>query len=437
MRTLFLDCFSGISGDMAVGALCDLGVPAEVIERELAKLGLGDEFHLHFSRQLRCGIEGTKFDVHLTQGEHGHAHDHGEPAATGHHHDDGPHHEHRHEELHNHGHHHHPHEPAKHVHGRTFAAIRSLIEASELSPFVKSRSIAVFRRVALAEGKIHGMPPDEVHFHEVGAIDSIVDIVGFCVALEELGSPAVQASRLLEGTGFITCAHGRFPLPAPATLEILAGVPLRQVDEAMEFITPTGAALLAEFASVFGPMPELAVERIGYGAGTRDTPHRPNVLRAVLGNTADDAESDQVAELETNLDDLSPELAGAAAARLLAEGAHDVFITPVQMKKGRPGFRITVLTEPARAEEFARMLMRETSAFGVRMHDCRRLKLRRECVEVQTAYGSVSVKHGWLGDECLQSVPEFESCRQAAESSGATVREVYLAAQAAALRKRP
>lgn len=437
MRTLFLDCFSGISGDMAVGALCDLGVSAEVIERELAKLGLGDEFHLHFSRQLRCGIEGIKFDVHLTHGDHGHAHGPTEATETGHRHDDVHHHEHQdHEHDHVHGHHHH-HGSADHVHGRTFSEIRMLIEASELSSFVKSRSVAVFHRIALAEGKIHGMSPDEVHFHEVGAVDSIVDIVAFCVALEELGAPALHASKLMEGTGFITCAHGRFPLPAPATLEILAGIPLRQVDEAMEFITPTGAALLAEFASSFGPMPELAVERIGYGAGTRDTPHRPNVLRAVLGNTADDAESDQVTELETNLDDLSPELAGATAARLLAEGALDVFITPVQMKKGRPGFRITVLTEPPRAEEFARMLMRETSAFGVRMHDCRRLKLRRECVEVQTPYGSITVKLGWLGTECLQSVPEFESCRHAAESSGVPVRDVYLAAQAAALRKRP
>jgi uncharacterized protein (TIGR00299 family) protein len=301
---------------------------------------------------------------------------------------------------------------------------------------VKARSVAVFRRIALAEGKIHGMPPDEVHFHEVGAVDSIVDIVAFCVALESLGMPAIRASRLLEGTGFITCAHGRFPLPAPATLEILAGVPLRQIDEPMEFITPTGAGLLAEFASAFGPMPELAVERIGYGVGTRDTSHRPNVLRAVLGDTAENAESDLVTELETNLDDLSPELAAAAAAQLLAEGALDVFMTPVQMKKGRPGFRITVLAEPHRAQEFAYMIMRETSAFGVRMHECRRLKLRRECIDIQTAYGPITIKHGWLGEECLQSAPEFESCRRAAELAGVTVREVYQAAQAAALRRR-
>jgi uncharacterized protein (TIGR00299 family) protein len=406
MRTLFLDCFSGISGDMAVGALCDLGAPRELLERELAKLGLGDEFHLHFAHQSRRGIEGVKFDVHL------HAHEHG--------HDDHTHEGHSHEHAHNHS------------HGRTFAEIRALIDGSTLSEFVKTRAIAVFRRIAVAEGKIHGMPPEEVHFHEVGAVDSIVDIVAFCIALEALGAPRVLASPLVEGSGFIDCAHGRFPLPAPATLEILAGIPLRQIDEPMEFITPTGAALLAEFATGFAPMPALAVERIGYGVGTRDTPLRPNVLRAVLGETATtDAETDTVTELETNLDDLTPELAAAAAEELLAAGALDAFVTPVQMKKGRPGFRLTALVEPARADEFARLLLRETSAFGIRMHDCRRMKLRREMTTVETPFGPVAIKLGWLGDERVQAAPEFESCRAAASAAGVSVRDVYLAALAA------
>lgn len=403
MRILFLDCFSGISGDMAVGALCDLGVPRELLERELAKLGLGGEFHLHFSRQSRCGIEGVKFDVHLHTHEHGH-----------------------HEHSHAHEH--------EHTHGRTFAEIRALLEASELSDFVKARSVAVFHRIAVAEGKIHGMPPEKVHFHEVGAVDSIVDIVAFCIALEALGAPRVLASPLVEGSGFIDCAHGRFPLPAPATLEILAGIPLRQIDEPMEFITPTGAALLAEFATGFAPMSALAVERIGYGVGTRNSPHRPNVLRAVLGETADVADTDTVTELETNLDDLTPELAAAAVEKLLAAGALDAFVTPVQMKKGRPGFRLTALVDPTRADEFASLILRETSAFGVRMHDCRRIKLRREMTSVETPFGPVAIKLGWLGDERVQAAPEFESCRAVAEAAGATVREVYLAAQAAATR---
>ncbi|MGH8046680.1 MAG: LarC family nickel insertion protein, partial [Chthoniobacterales bacterium] len=226
---------------------------------------------------------------------------------------------------------------------------------------------------------------------------------------------------------------GKFPLPAPATLEILSGIPLRQVDEPVEFITPTGAALLAEFSNGFGPMPSIATTRIGYGVGTRNTPNRPNVLRAVLGETDESGESDTVTEIETNLDDLSPELVAAAAAKLLMAGALDVFVTPVQMKKSRPGFRLTVLAEPARADEFARLILRETTAFGVRMHDCRRLKLRREIATVETPYGPIEIKKGWLGADLIQNTPEFESCRAAAEKAGMPVREVYMAAVAAAL----
>jgi pyridinium-3,5-bisthiocarboxylic acid mononucleotide nickel chelatase len=394
MRTLFLDCFSGISGDMAVGALCDLGVEVGHLRGELDKLALDGEFRIQITRQSRRGIEGVKFDVQL------------------------------------------PEQPHQYVlqtpssHGRTFADIRRLIEASSLSAFVRSKAVATFRRIAVAEGKIHGMPAEDVHFHEVGAVDSIVDIVGFCIALEALGTPRVLASALTEGSGFIECAHGRFPLPAPATLEILAGIPVRQVEEPMEFITPTGAALLAEFAAGFGSLPAMASDRIGYGVGTRDTPRRPNVLRAILGQTDESGESDTITEIESNLDDLNPELLAAAATALLAAGALDVFVTPIQMKKNRPGFRLTVLSEPARADEFARMILRETSAFGVRLHDCRRLKLRREVSSVKTPFGPIQIKRGWLGGELVQVAPEFESCRAAAGKSGASVRDIYNSAVA-------
>ena len=394
MRTLFLDCFSGISGDMAVGALCDLGVGVDQLRAELAKLKIDDEFHLHVGRQTRCQIEGTKFDAHF------HAH---------------------------HGHHH----EETHVHGRSFADIRVLIEASDLSDFVKQRAVAVFRRIAEAEGRIHGTPVEEVHFHEVGAVDSIVDIVAFCVGLEALGNPRVQASPLVDGSGFVECAHGRFPIPTPATLEILKGIPLRQLPDEMEFITPTGAGLLAEFATAFGPMPQMQIERIGYGVGTRDTAERPNVLRAVLGSTGEAGTTDQVTEIESNLDDLSPEVLSAAVARLLVAGALDVFVTPIQMKKRRPGFRLTVLTEPSRADEFARIILRETSAFGVRMHDCRRIKLVRDIVSVETPFGSIRIKRGWLDGELVQSSPEFEDCRIAADQSGVPIRVVYQAAMTA------
>lgn len=402
MRTLYLDCFSGISGDMAVGALCDLGVTRETFEAVLSPLGIDREFHLHVSRQTRAGIQAAKFDVHL--------HDHGHPPV----------HDHKHSHLHD--------------HGRSFTAIRELIGRSTLSAFVKERAIAVFHRIAVAEGKVHGLPPDQVHFHEVGAVDSIVDIVAFCAGIEVLGIPQIQCSSLEEGTGFVDCAHGRFPLPAPATLEILAGIPLRQVEEPGERITPTGAALAVEFAESFGPMPRIAIERIGYGAGSRNPEGRPNVLRAVLGETCSDSQRDTVVEIDSNIDDLSPELLSAAATRLLAAGALDVFVTPIVMKKGRPAFQITVLTEPARADEFARAILRETSAFGVRMRTCERVKLRREIVDVNTIHGPVHVKHGWLGGDLVQTTPEFESCRAVAERTGVSVRDIYLEAQAIAMR---
>lgn len=401
MRTLFLDCFSGISGDMAVGALCDLGVDTSMLAAELQKLGIGEEYHVDFSRQERCGISAMKFDVHLHHHNHGHD---------------------------SHGHHH---SHSKHSHGRPFSAIRELITGSELSEFVKAKSLAMFRRIAVAEGKIHDLPPDDVHFHEVGAVDSIVDLVATCICLESLGIPSLAASPLTEGSGFVDCAHGRFPLPAPATLEILAGIPLRQIDEPGERITPTGAAILAEFCSGFGPMPAMGIEKVGYGAGTRNPADRPNVLRAVLGENVDGESRDTVTEIDSNIDDLSPELISAAVVRLLSAGALDVFVTPIQMKKGRPAFRLTVLTEPHRAEEFARLILRETSAFGVRMHDCRRLKLRREIAVVKTEHGPVEIKRGWLGSELVQSAPEFESCRRVAEAAGVPVRVVYESASRA------
>jgi uncharacterized protein (TIGR00299 family) protein len=401
MRVLYFDCFSGISGDMAVGALRDAGVDEAVFQNALAALGMGEEMHAHFHRGVRQGISGWKFDVHA------HGHDHSP---------------HSHDHPHSHG--------RPHVHGRTFRQIRTLLESSSLPETVKSRSIAVFHRIALAEGKIHGLPAEDVGFHEVGAADSIADIVAACAGLEALGIERVIASRLVEGSGWVDCDHGRFPLPAPATLEILAGIPLRQIDEPGELITPTGAALLAEFAGEFGPLPEMRIEKIGYGLGTRDSQPRPNVLRAVVGVCAGtpDAETDEVTQIETNLDDLSPELAGACMERLFAAGALDVYYTAAQMKKNRPGFVLTVLATEDSAPALARLILTETSAFGVRMHRCRRMKLRREFRDVETPYGPVRLKLGFLGDELVQAAPEYESCRDAAKRAGVSVKDVHLAA---------
>ncbi len=310
-----------------------------------------------------------------------------------------------------------------------------MIAASGLSPWVKDKSIAVFQRIAEAEGKIHGLPPDQVHFHEVGAVDSIVDIVGACVALELLGRPRVLASAATDGCGWVDCAHGRLPVPAPATLAILGArqVPLTQCEEPTELITPTGAALVAEFAESFGPMRNFVPQRVGFGVGTRQNRGRPNVLRAVLGETQRDAsgcdwETDTITVLETNLDDVSAEILGNFVDRALAEGALDVFFVPIQMKKNRPGVLLTVLCVDAQADRFTESILRETSAFGVRRYPAERRKLRREFTKVATPFGEITVKLGSLNGKVVQAAPEFESCKAAAEKSGAPVKDVYAAA---------
>ncbi|MBU6402718.1 MAG: nickel pincer cofactor biosynthesis protein LarC, partial [Verrucomicrobia bacterium] len=418
MSDLYLDIFSGISGDMFLGALLDLGVELHQVELELAKLGLHG-YHLHATRRHKSNIQGVKFDVHLEadhhpddpvhpqhqpahaghgdECHHGHAHHHDERSAAdphGHHHGQGHAHDHDHDEPH-----------PEHLPGRNFADIQKMIAASALSPWVKEKSTAVFRRVAVAEGKIHGHPPAAVHFHEVGAVDSIVDIVGACVALEMLGKPRVLAAPVVEGSGWVDCAHGRFPVPTTATLEILGarGIALTQCAEPHELVTPTGAALLAEFVEQFGPMEGLIATRVGYGLGTRELASRPNVLRAVLGTATvtgpagdHDWETDRIAVLETNLDDLNAEILGHFVERALAAGALDVFHTPIHMKKNRPGVLLTVLCAASDADRFSELILRETSAFGVRRSLIERRKLRREFTRVKLPYGEVTVKLGTL-----------------------------------------
>ena len=429
MKTLYLDVFSGISGDMFLGALLDLGVPFDQLRSELRKLKV-EGYHLHAAKGEKAHIQGTKLDVHL---EHDHHHEHEEVHHHHHeHHDhgDGHSHDHRHEHgghTHEHGHH------EEHEHGRNFAEIKELIAASALSDWVKQKAISVFYRIAVAEGKIHGHPPERVHFHEVGAVDSIVDIVGACIALELLGRPQVESSVLVEGTGWINCAHGRFPVPAPATLEILSArkVPIQQCDEPHELITPTGAALLAEFATRFGPIDGLAAVKVGYGLGTRDNKTRPNVLRALLceaAATAHDWETDTVCVLQTNLDDMNAEILGRIVDLALKEGALDVFHTPIYMKKNRPGVLFTLLCSSTDADKFSEMILRETSAFGVRRHLAERRKLQREFRSVKTPLGDVAVKLGKLDGAIVQIAPEYESCRKLAEQSGAPLKSIYEAA---------
>jgi pyridinium-3,5-bisthiocarboxylic acid mononucleotide nickel chelatase len=417
MRTLYLDLLSGISGDMFLGALIDLGVDAHKLEHELEKLAVNG-YHLHATRSSKAGIAGVKFDVHVGS-DHHHPH-HAEP------------HSHEHSARHQRPDH-------THAEARSFSEIRHLLQESRLSEWVKQKAAAVFQRIAVAEGKIHGVPPEQVHFHEVGAVDSIVDIAGACVGLELLGKPRVLASPVVEGVGWVNCEHGRFPIPAPATLAILGarGIAVSQCDEPHELVTPTGAALLAEFVETFGPMSAVVAEKIGFGLGTRDNQTRPNVLRAVLwdarsegqvqpaGQSAHDWETDTIAVLEANLDDISPEVLGHFMEQALAAGALDVFHTAIQMKKSRPGVLLTVLCEAADTDRFCEMLLRETSTFGVRRHSAERRKLRREFVEVQTPHGAVTVKLGKLDGKVLQAAPEFESCRKLAAQANLPVKQIY------------
>jgi len=436
MKTLYLDLFSGISGDMFIGALVDLGLEPARLESELQKLGVSG-YHLHVRRAHKSSIAGTKFDVHLdsehgaaeahAHGFHQHAHGHGHSHA----------HEHGQEHSHDTGHdHEHPH---SHEHSRNFTEIQSLIEKSSLSAWVKQKATAIFHRIAVAEGAIHGVPQEEVQFHEVGAVDSIVDIVGACIALELLGQPKLLASPVVEGWGWLNCAHGRFPIPAPATISILAarGISVSQCEEPHELVTPTGAALLAELVESFKPLENFTPQKIGFGLGTRDNKTRPNVLRAILGETAPsetghDWETDRIAILETNLDDVSSEILGHFVESALAEGALDVFHTPIQMKKNRPGVVLTLLCNEADADRFTALILVQTSAFGVRRHLSERRKLRRDFVDVKTPHGPVTVKIGRLDGRIVQTAPEYESCRKLAEQTKVPLKEIYAAASRSA-----
>jgi len=436
MKSLYLDLFSGISGDMFVGALIDLGADPRKLGRELKKLRLGG-WHLHVLHEQKSGIAGVKFDVHVHEGRATRA-------------------RHRGQEHSHHPHHDHPPEDS-----RNFAEIKRLISRSRLSNWVKKKSIGVFQRIADAEGRIHGVPPARVHFHEVGAVDSIADIVSACLALEMLGKPRVLAAPVIEGTGWIDCAHGQFPVPAPATLAILGarGIGITQCNEPHELVTPTGAALLAEFVESFGPMGNLVAEKIGYGLGSRENKTRPNVLRAVLGTderrvTRDvkspragasrhpspgahhglDWETDRIVILETNLDDINAEILGHFAETALVAGALDVFYQPIQMKKNRPGVLLTVLCTESRADDFSERILRETSAFGVRRTVAERRKLRREFSEIKTPFGKITVKLGKFNEKVIQASPEFESCKKLAARAKVPLKKIYEAANRAILR---
>ena len=385
---------------MFAAALLDLGVPLSVFQDTVQTLHLPEKIILKSERGVRGGIAGTRFIV---------------------------------ESPHDHAHHHHDQAEHGHDHGRSWAQIRELLQKSSLEPSVRDTALKIFHGVAEAEARIHGKLVDEVHFHEVGAVDSMVDIVVAAVGLHHLGVKDVTASVPVEGTGSIHCAHGHFPLPAPATAEILRGIPLRQIEVPAELTTPTGAAILAQTVRHFGPIESMVTDRIGYGLGTRDIPHRPNVLRAFLGHTPSHggASHDQVVEIRTHLDDITGEHLAHAIERLMTEGALDAATSPLIMKKGRPGQLLTVLALPKDAERLASLVLRETTAFGLRLERVERRTLRREEKVVTTPYGSVRVKLGWEGEKLVQIHPEDADCRKLALSAGISHAVVASAARAA------
>jgi pyridinium-3,5-bisthiocarboxylic acid mononucleotide nickel chelatase len=417
MRIGYLECFAGISGDMLMGALVDAGAPIELLQRTAASLDLGAE--LRVTQVSRSGIQSTKIDV-MVQGKL-----HEPAAATGpiEHEHDHHHHDHQHGHKHEHPAHHHGHE-----HGRNLAQIRSLLMSADLTQRARDLSLSAFTLLAQAEGRIHGVPPEQVHFHEVGAVDAIVDIACCAAAADALDLDQWYCSPVNVGSGFVNCAHGRFPVPAPATAELLKNAPVYSAHVQVELVTPTGAALLRALGCRFEPAPMMRVQSIGYGAGTRNPERFPNVLRVSLAEVAEPLGEDKVTVLECAVDDLSPEVLAHTAQLALERGALDVMSASVTMKKGRLGTLLTVLCKPADAEHLQELLFRETSTLGIRVREENRVVLAREVTPVETDFGVIRVKTGsWRGEE-WNAAPEFEDCRRAAAAFDVPLKTVMQAA---------
>jgi pyridinium-3,5-bisthiocarboxylic acid mononucleotide nickel chelatase len=420
MRIAYLDCFSGISGDMFLGALVDTGVSLKLLEDTVAALDIGAR--LEISRVVRCGIAATKVDV-FCHGEkdlprevfweqHGHDHPHGHELVHERHQADTPQHE--------------PLQPpsragvpAPHEHGhRGLTEIREIIAKAKISTTAKPTALRIFEALGAAEAEIHNTSVENVHFHEVGAVDAMVDIVCAVVGAEVLGVEEWVCSPLNVGGGTVKCAHGTLPVPAPATLKLLAGAPVYSSGPQVELVTPTGAAIVKTLASRFASFPAMKVEQSGYGAGSRDFPDRPNVLRLTIGEAtgAAAALTDRITVLEANLDDLSPQVLAYAMEQLLIAGALDVFNTPVQMKKNRPGALLTVLSKPEDADRMAKLIFAETTTLGIRRREEHRQILARSWESVQTNWGPVRIKIASMNGTISNYAPEYEDCRQLAEA---------------------
>ncbi len=390
MKIAYLDCFSGISGDMTLGALVDAGLDFNLLQRDLAGLAL-DEYELYVEKVVKNGISGTKVHVLALEG---------------------------------------------HVH-RHLGDIKEIIDRSSLPEEVKEKGIQVFTRLAEAEAKIHGTTVDQIHFHEVGAVDAIVDIVGAVIGFWRLGIEKVYASPVHTGTGFVKAAHGVMPVPAPATLELLRGVPVYARDIQQELVTPTGAAILTTFCQDFGPMPEFKVEKVGYGAGEKNL-EIPNLLRLTLGELItkeekpeksivgqDGIREGQALTLEVNIDDMNPEFYDHLFEKLLKAGAMDVYLQNIQMKKNRPASMLTVQIHPEKLEEFRNLIFKETTSIGLRVYPITKYMLPYELRTVETEYGAARVKVAFLEGKICTMSPEYEDCSKLAQESGLPIKVVY------------
>jgi uncharacterized protein (TIGR00299 family) protein len=426
MRIAYLDCFSGISGDMFLGALLDAGVSPKLLEDTVAALNIGAR--LEISRVLRSGILAIKVDVYVNgekdlprevfseKREHDHHPDHA------HEHDSGY--------KHSHNSHTHPHDTHSHphAHGRSLTAIREIIEKAAISPTAKATAIRIFENLAEAEAEIHDTSIDQVHFHEVGAVDAMVDIVCAAVGAESLAVEEWVCSPLNVGGGTVKCAHGTLPIPAPATLKLLRDAPVYSSGPQVELVTPTGAAIVKTLNTRFALFPAMTIEKTGYGAGTREFPDHPNLLRITIGEAESAAHlstsNDRITVLEANLDDLSPQVLAYAMERLLAEGALDVFSVPVQMKKSRPGALLTVLAKIEDANRLTKTIFAETTTLGVRRREEQRQTLARRWENVNTTWGPVRIKIASMNGTISNYAPEYEDCRALAEAHHVPLKEV-------------
>ncbi len=388
MRIGYFDCFSGASGDMILAACAGAGLDIEQLGRDLAGLGLAD-YRIEVQPVRKKGLAAWQFDVQLT------------PETK---------------------------QPHRHL-----SDIRQILDQARLPESVRRRADLIFTRLAEAEAAVHGTTIDKVHFHEVGAVDAIVDIVGASLAVEQLRLERIIVSPIPTGSGTVDCDHGTMPVPAPATAELLKGVPLASCDEPGELITPTGAAILTTLASSFGPLPAMTIDRIGVGAGRREGVTRPNLLRLIIGRGTSDseAENDEILVFQVNLDDVSSEVIGHVCQTLFDAGAWDVYTSPIYMKKNRPGIELTVMAPHTLRETIEQILFAETTTFGIRVQTVQRTKLARVHETVETRFGHIRVKVGRRGEQVVRIAPEFEDCRRRAAESGRPLIEVMQAARQA------